>query len=42
MKTAVADLRGVKLFAGAGHWVQQERADETNAAIVDFLTSVRR
>ena len=31
------DLRGVKLFPGAGHWVQQERAGDTNAAIVQFL-----
>ena len=24
-------LRGVHLLSGAGHWVQQERADEVNA-----------
>jgi pimeloyl-ACP methyl ester carboxylesterase len=41
MKNAVNDLRGVKLFPGAGHWVQQERADETNAAMIEFLKSVR-
>jgi pimeloyl-ACP methyl ester carboxylesterase len=41
MKNAVSDLRGVKLFPGAGHWVQQERADETNAAMIEFLKSVR-
>lgn len=41
MKNAVADLRGVKLIPGAGHWIQQERADEVNAAMIDFLNSVK-
>lgn len=42
MKKAVPGLRGVKLFPGAGHWVQQERAAETNAAMVEFLHSVKK
>ena len=42
MKKAVPGLREVKLFPGAGHWVQQERAAETNAAMVEFLASVSR
>jgi pimeloyl-ACP methyl ester carboxylesterase len=25
------------LIEGAGHWVQQERPDEVNAALLDFL-----
>jgi hypothetical protein len=30
--------KGRKLIIdGAGHWVQQERADEVNAALIDFL-----
>ncbi|HJQ44384.1 MAG TPA: alpha/beta hydrolase [Jatrophihabitantaceae bacterium] len=33
----VPDLRGVHLLEGAGHWVQQECADEVNALLVDFL-----
>ena len=41
MGRAVADLRDVKLFPGAGHWVQQERPDETNAALIEFLTSLK-
>jgi pimeloyl-ACP methyl ester carboxylesterase len=41
MKPAVPGLREVKLFPGAGHWVQQERAAETNAAMVEFFKSVR-
>ena len=37
MGKAVTDLRGVHVFPGAGHWVQQERPAETNAALVEFL-----
>ena len=37
MKTAVPGLRGVKLIPNTGHWVQQERPSETNAAILEFL-----
>lgn len=33
------DLRGIHLVEGAGHWVQQERADEVNRLLVEFLTS---
>jgi pimeloyl-ACP methyl ester carboxylesterase len=36
MEGWVSDLRVVKLD-GAGHWVQQERADEVNDALVGFL-----
>jgi pimeloyl-ACP methyl ester carboxylesterase len=25
------------IIEGAGHWVQQERPDEVNAALIDFL-----
>jgi pimeloyl-ACP methyl ester carboxylesterase len=41
MKKAVPGLREVKLFPGAGHWVQQERVAETNAAMLEFLRSVQ-
>jgi pimeloyl-ACP methyl ester carboxylesterase len=40
MRTVATDLRGVKLFPGAGHWVQQERPAETNAALVEFLKAL--
>jgi pimeloyl-ACP methyl ester carboxylesterase len=40
MRPAVPNLQGVKLFPNTGHWVQQERADETNAAIIEFLRSL--
>jgi pimeloyl-ACP methyl ester carboxylesterase len=36
-----ADLRGKQLIDGAGHWVQEEKADETSQSIVSFLTGIR-
>jgi pimeloyl-ACP methyl ester carboxylesterase len=36
-KQFVPALRGIKMLAGCGHWTQQERPDEVNAAIVDFV-----
>ena len=37
MKNTVPDLRGVHLLDGAGHFVQQERADEVNELLISFL-----
>jgi pimeloyl-ACP methyl ester carboxylesterase len=42
MKDAVPGLRDVKLIPNTGHWMQQERAVETNAAILEFLQSIKR
>lgn len=39
MADAVPGLREVILYPGAGHWIQQERADEVNAALITFLRS---
>jgi len=36
-----ADLRGKQLIDDAGHWVQEEKPEETSNAIVEFLTSIR-
>jgi pimeloyl-ACP methyl ester carboxylesterase len=36
----VADLRGSILIPGAGHWVQQERPDEVNRALVEFVSGL--
>ena len=36
----VPDLRGKVVIDGAGHWVQQEKPAEVNAALVDFLADV--
>jgi pimeloyl-ACP methyl ester carboxylesterase len=37
MREHVADVRIVRLIEGAGHWVQQERPAEVNAALLEFL-----
>jgi pimeloyl-ACP methyl ester carboxylesterase len=39
---SLADHRGDVLVEGAGHWVQQEKPDEVNAALVAFLDDVCR
>jgi pimeloyl-ACP methyl ester carboxylesterase len=39
-KQACTDFRGLHLIPGAGHWVQQERPDETVAALRDFLSQI--
>jgi pimeloyl-ACP methyl ester carboxylesterase len=33
----VPKLRGTIMLPGCGHWTQQERAGEVNAALIDFL-----
>jgi pimeloyl-ACP methyl ester carboxylesterase len=39
MKASVPNLRKVVLLPGCGHWTQQERPDEVNTALIDFLRS---
>ena len=34
------DLRMERIVPGAGHWIQQERPDDVNAALLEFLGSV--
>jgi len=36
----VADLRGVHILEGCGHWTQQERPDEVNRILIEFLNDV--
>jgi pimeloyl-ACP methyl ester carboxylesterase len=36
----VPQLRRTIMLPGCGHWTQQERADEVNAAIIEFLRSL--
>jgi pimeloyl-ACP methyl ester carboxylesterase len=36
----VPDLRGNSIIPGCGHWTQQERPEETNRFLLDFLTDV--
>jgi pimeloyl-ACP methyl ester carboxylesterase len=40
MQEELPDFRGVTTVEGAGHWVQQERPAETNAALLGFLASL--
>jgi pimeloyl-ACP methyl ester carboxylesterase len=40
MKHDVPALRSIKMLSGCGHWTQQERPAEVNAAIIDFLGSL--
>ena len=37
MRKHVTDLRLVRLVEDCGHWVQQERPAEVNAALLEFL-----
>lgn len=40
MREWVDDLRGVVILPEAGHWLQQERPAEVNAALLEFLASL--
>lgn len=40
MAKVLPDYRGVTVIEGAGHWVQQERPQETTAALLTFLRSL--
>jgi pimeloyl-ACP methyl ester carboxylesterase len=37
LERVLTNLKGRLIIAGAGHWVQQERPDEVNAALISFL-----
>ncbi len=38
-KTACTNMKEIHLIDGAGHWVQQEQADEVNRLLLKFLKS---
>ena len=40
MKQFVPLLRDIQMLPGCGHWTQQERTAEVNAAIIDFLRNL--
>ena len=40
MRTQLPNFRGHALIEGAGHWTQQERPDEFNAALLGFLAEI--
>jgi pimeloyl-ACP methyl ester carboxylesterase len=37
LEKVLPNLRQKLIIDGAGHWVQQERPDEVNAALIPFL-----
>jgi pimeloyl-ACP methyl ester carboxylesterase len=37
LKTFVPTLQKIQMIPGCGHWTQQERPNEVNAAIIEFL-----
>jgi pimeloyl-ACP methyl ester carboxylesterase len=42
LRKTVPELRPVLLLPGCGHWTQQERPAEVNAAMLEFLASLPR
>ncbi len=42
MSRVADDLRAVTLVPGAGHWIQQEKPQETNAFLLDFLAGLKK
>lgn len=40
LKDWATDLRVQQIVPGAGHWIQQERPDEVNRLLIDFLRSL--
>jgi pimeloyl-ACP methyl ester carboxylesterase len=42
MKQWVPQLRDIKMLPGCGHWTQQERPQEVNAAMIEFLRRLAR
>lgn len=37
----ITDFRGAHLLEGAGHWIQQERPEQTNRLLLDFFAGLR-
>ena len=40
MQPHLPGLQGVHLLDGCGHWTQQERAEEVNTLLIDWLTQL--
>jgi len=40
MKKSLGDLRGATLLEGVGHWTQQERPEEVNRLLIEWLNSL--
>ncbi len=37
MRAQLTDLRDLVILPDSGHWIQQERPGEVNAALIGFL-----
>jgi len=42
LRQFVPQLRKTIMFPGCGHWTEQERPDEVNAALIVFLKELDR
>jgi pimeloyl-ACP methyl ester carboxylesterase len=42
MKEFVPNLRKTVLIKGSGHWTQQEKPAEVNAALLEFLADLKK
>ncbi len=42
MKALVPDLRSAEILPGCGHWTQQEKPQEVNSALLNFLADVAK
>ena len=42
MQMWVPNLRKTVLIAGSGHWTQQEKPEEVNRAMLEFLADLRK
>ena len=42
LKGWVDDLRLCTIIEGAGHWIQQERPQEVNAVVLEFLGTLEK
>lgn len=40
MASVLPDLRGAHILEGCGHWVQQERAEDVNRLLIDWLAGL--
>ena len=40
LRQFVTTLRDVRILPGCGHWTQQERPSEVNAALLDFIRNL--
>ncbi len=39
LRQSLPGLRDTLLLDGAGHWIQQERPDQVNTVLLDFLAA---